>query len=190
MIVLGLPLHVVMFTSLAWISFVSKCSDWSSNFWLVTSPARGRGFPNMLAWDRNVHSHTNICTALLHVSPVLTFALTFNGFCFDGFTSGYCQLSVLSPNSIKLMDTDATKQLLLLDCQDVACYSQSICHLFSHYHPILAGKSHYLLRDATITNCFKWILFISGGFHLVASLLYLSGFSQFDLSSSRIQTCL
>ena len=35
MIVLGLPLHVVMFTSLAWISFVSKGSDWSSDFWLV-----------------------------------------------------------------------------------------------------------------------------------------------------------
>ena len=65
MIVLGLPLHVAMFTSLAWIFLVSKGSDWSSNFFASHVMARGRGFPNMLAWDRNVHSPTNICTALL-----------------------------------------------------------------------------------------------------------------------------
>ena len=65
MIVLGLPLHVVVFTSLAWVSFVSKGSDWSSDFWLVTWLARGGDCLNMLAWDRNVHSPTNICTALL-----------------------------------------------------------------------------------------------------------------------------
>ena len=43
---------------------------------------------------------------------------------------------------------------------------------------------------ATITNCLKWILFILDGFNLFASLLCLSGISQFYLSSSRIQTCL
>ena len=124
------------------------------------------------------------------MSSVLAFTLTFNGFCFDELTSGYCQLSVLSSNSIKLMDIDATKYLLLLGCQDVTHYSQSVYHLFPHYHPVLAGESRYLLKDATITNCLKWILFILGGFNLFASLLCLSGISQFYLSSSRIQTCL
>ena len=124
------------------------------------------------------------------MSSVLTFALTFNGFCFDELTSGYCQLSVLSSNFIKLMDIDATKYLFLLGCQDVTRYSQSVYHLFPHYHPLLAGESRYPLKDATITNCLKWILFILSGFNLFASLLYLSGISQFYLSSSRIQTCL
>ena len=88
------------------------------------------------------------------------------------------------------MDIDATKYPLLLGCQDVTHYSQSNYHLFPCYHPVLAGESRYPLKDATITNCLKWILFIPSGFNLFASLLYLSGISQFYLSSSRIQTCL
>ena len=88
------------------------------------------------------------------------------------------------------MDIDTTKYPLLLGYQDVTRYSLSVYHLFPQYLPILAGESCYLLKDATITNCLKWILFISSGFNLFASLLYLSGFSQFYLSSSRIQMCL
>ena len=54
------------------------------------------------------------------------------------------------------MDIDTTKYPLLLGCLDV-CSLLPEC--LPRYHPILAGVSHYLLKDATITNCLKWILF-------------------------------
>ena len=128
---------------------------------------KGQGLSESLVYGRNVHNPTNICTALLmralfrHLHRVsMDFVSTVPHLVYVT-----CQPYLPTTLSCQVLDTElmgnsTNKYTLCLTCQDVTRYSQNVSYLSSRYHLFLAGESHYPLRDATITNCSKWILFV------------------------------
>ena len=111
---------------------------------------KGRGLSERVGLGYECAQPNYYLHSLTNAGSVSTFALSFNGFCFDKPTSGSYQLSALSTNCISQVGGDMIRYTFLSVCLDVNRYILVVYHLFLCYHLCLAG-----------VNYFKWILFIS-----------------------------